>query len=898
MRTLFENFRSRIDADKLYNDLAELYPLEVKQTFSCYHASARKAYDILQRTGIPNAEIIRFPADGKTAFQDKITPLGWEATTGKLTILSGFKLPAGLVAADYQRHPFHLIKGSVGTKPGGENVRIITYEQMLSSADVSDALVMIPPGTSASVSLVSILDFGARGVVSDFAANAEDEPDGIQWCNAFTERSNWHATVDDRPFIAFSITPAMGARLRLALAHGGITARIESDARRFESTVDVVTAMVPGRRREEFWIFAHLYEPLSNDNSAGVVAAIETARALMAEGQQEFSLRVIFGLEHYGFAAYAAHRGDKYLGNEVIGGINYDAMYLRDEWEILFNTAAPGSPFYGNLLGDILAADLKKAAGAPRIEFQNSFGTMYDDDSFLSDSSVGIPTVWPIRTGKKKLWHNSKQELPYVEKDAFARSVALNTAFISAVIQPREKFLKRAQAAALKQLAAEMEYLTGSPKEHLTRRYEILRQDLLDFKRCFPAEKVDPLLPALKAEFDLLSADLADEIPHSPWRDFAAQIVPSRLTAGLPFDQAKVPADKRIKLPGSVLYSPLAAILSDMDGKRDLAQIIRMVEHEIRRMLPEKELKQMIRAVLHLARWGYVSLGGFRPIAKDEIVKALRAAGVEDGDCLLVHSSISAFGYMEAETAIEAFREAVGKDGTIFLPAFTSPFAYIGGPSRNPKGCVYDETDLKQIWTGILPKTLLEKYPDAVRSRHYSHSWVGLGRLAKEACAAQNYTDPPMGETSVLEFALRQNGKVVHFGNTIGSTTFLHLLEDRLDLPGVETTLCRYRRKDGTADFAAIPRNLPYDRDFYHGTEETIRFFRAAKEKGLKIREAALGIGRIMMMELRELHDIGMELLTADPCLLISDDPANVSAVRLRKQYERRAQYRKAQSKQ
>lgn len=37
-----------------------------------------------------DAEIITFPADGKTACQDKITPLGWEATTGKLTILSGF----------------------------------------------------------------------------------------------------------------------------------------------------------------------------------------------------------------------------------------------------------------------------------------------------------------------------------------------------------------------------------------------------------------------------------------------------------------------------------------------------------------------------------------------------------------------------------------------------------------------------------------------------------------------------------------------------------------------------------------------------------------------------------------------------------------------------------------
>ena len=154
-------------------------------------------------------------------------------------------------------------------------------------------------------------------------------------------------------------------------------------------------------------------------------------------------------------------------------------------------------------------------------------------------------------------------------------------------------------------------------------------------------------------------------------------------------------------------------------------------------------------------------------------------------------------------------------------------------------------------------------------------------------------TPSPMGVTSPLEFALRQNGKVVHFGNSIGSTTFLHLLEDRLDLPGVETVFCKVRREDGTVEGVAVPRNLPYDRDFYHGTQETIRFFQAAVAKGLKIREASLGIGRIMMMDLRELYDIGTELLTADPLLLMSDDPANLSCRRASEEYKRRQQYRK-----
>ena len=35
-----------------------------------------------------------------------------------------------------------------------------------------------------------------------------------------------------------------------------------------------VTAPLPGRRQEELRILAHLYEPLSNDNSAGVATGI------------------------------------------------------------------------------------------------------------------------------------------------------------------------------------------------------------------------------------------------------------------------------------------------------------------------------------------------------------------------------------------------------------------------------------------------------------------------------------------------------------------------------------------------------------------------------------------------------------------------------------------------
>ena len=71
MRELYTQIRSQLDAEKLYRNMADLYRSEFGQTFSNYHASAQKALAILKETGIPNAEIIQAPADGKTAYQDR-----------------------------------------------------------------------------------------------------------------------------------------------------------------------------------------------------------------------------------------------------------------------------------------------------------------------------------------------------------------------------------------------------------------------------------------------------------------------------------------------------------------------------------------------------------------------------------------------------------------------------------------------------------------------------------------------------------------------------------------------------------------------------------------------------------------------------------------------------------
>ena len=889
MKELYRKFRAAVNGDRMLENCEALLKLELGQTVSCWHASAEKAFELLKQSGIPNAEKITFPADGRTAYQDKITPLGWEATKGKITVLKAPGIEPGFVAADYQRHPFHLIKGSTATEPGGRIMRLITEEQMLAGADPRDALVLIPPPAHVSkfnsVKFRRYLDMGAVGVVTDFAKNAVESPDTMCWCNAFTEGDNWHTVAGERDYINFCVTPRTGQLLRESCANGEVLIKVESDGRRFEDTVDVVTAMVPGRRKEEFWIFAHLYEPLSNDNSAGVAAAMETARQIMAAGEQEFSLRVIFGLEHYGFAAYASTRGTDLRG-QVLGGIDYDAMYLRSEWGVDFRCAGPAVPFYGNRLFRLLADEVRGLPGVPEITFRNGFRAMYEDDAFLGDSTTGVPTLWPIRTGHS-FWHNSRQTMDYIEKEAYMTGAALQTAVTAAVLSPDKDKLGRVLAGALDELRAECALTVGDAKEHLSCRYEALAGDLKNFTRALPEEAVAPLLTALEKEYATCLAGVSGTREHSKWLDYAARIVPSRLTCGLPYDQANVPLRQRKVLPGRVLYSALSAILADMDGKRDLAAIFRRVEHEERTVMDDDKLKEMLRAVFRLTDEGYVSLNGFRGLTKADIAEAFRRLGVGKGDFLLVHSSLSAFGLIDGGpgAVIEALREVLGEEGSFLLPALTSPFVFLGGPARSLNALPFDPENPDAVWTGALPRYFLAHGLAEADSKHFTHRWCGMGKLAVEACAKVKPDDPPVGPDSPPAFAARHGGKILHFGNSLGSTTFLHCLEDAFGLPGVENSFIKIKR-GSACEYRQVPRNLPGHRDFYRKDAEECKFFKAAVARGLEIRRTDLGPGTVKLMDMAQLARIGAELVREDPLILLCDSPECLSCRRLERNWK------------
>ena len=291
-------------------------------------------------------------------------------------------------------------------------------------------------------------------------AGGDEAPDCIQWATAVTEGSHWHCQCEDRDYVGYSISPNTGKKLREALAAGEVWVKAESNGRRYEDEIYTITALIPGKRKEEVWIFAHLYEPLVTDNSAGVIGSVAIAKQIQKMVEDgtlpplEFSIRLVFGMEFYGFAATADYFGDNgNLRNRTIAAIDLDGLPIGkpDKGPIHLMIPPEAVPCYGGYIMEMLAEANKDLGYMPTEVVRG----LIVDDMFLGDATTGLPTVWPKNgIGKKRFWHNSYMDENYIGEENMTRIMAYGGAWIAAVSTMNSEILADGVCAA-KALAEE-----------------------------------------------------------------------------------------------------------------------------------------------------------------------------------------------------------------------------------------------------------------------------------------------------------------------------------------------------------------------------------------------------------------------------------------------------------
>ena len=460
--------------------------------------------------------------------------------------------------------------------------------------------------------------------------------------------------------------------------------------------------------------------------------------------------------------------------------------------------------------------------------------------------------------------------------EMLAKGCAINAAYLQSLVDPDPGML----VSGLKFARQELKTAADNPlaldnRERLKHLYQLKMAELGDFARFTPENEVKFAQEQLTAYFNELLSNLPESAaPQGKWREYAAKITACRKTAGFPHDLARVPKAERFELPDYVIYGPFANVLSNMDGKKDMARLIAEAEYETGSVLSESAIKKHLTAVCRLAQYGYVELKKSAPITATELDEALSRLGVKAGDLLFVHSALGEFGQIEngARGVIDACFRAVGENGTCCFPAFTRPYMFLGNSlNRDYNFRPYDAADLEQIWTGTVPKVLLREYDDVVRSAHVTHSFAGRGALAHRVLDAHGPTEPPCCASSPLAQAVELNGKVLHFGSGFNSTTYLHCLEDELDLPYLDAAHCAVRNTNGSIRTVRIEKHLPGCRDFYRADYRNSKFYQRAVARGLEIKETSLGLGKLLLIDLKELRKIALELLREDPEVLLCD---------------------------
>lgn len=245
-----------------------------------------------------------------------------------------------------------------------------------------------------------------------------------------------------------------------------------------------------------------------------------------------------------------------------------------------------------------------------------------------------------------------------------------------------------------------------------------------------------------------------------------------------------------------------------------------------------------------------------------ELTRDLRRLGLAEGDHVVLRVSLKSLGIPRpAETLVRAVLDVVGPSGSLYALAFTRAFPL---PLRGP-GLDYVFEARTPAETGGLANYLLT-FPGAVRSRHPTNSFVGVGDFARELLADHG-PDSSMFEP-VRRLAEHEHGRMLLVGRLYESPGFstVHVAQHLLGFRNrtVGRFGVQYRRADGSMGLYVRNDAAGCSRGFH-------RFYPAYREAGAITGGRVAGADCMMGILSRTLA-VDLEILRRDPTFFFCDD--------------------------
>ena len=247
------------------------------------------------------------------------------------------------------------------------------------------------------------------------------------------------------------------------------------------------------------------------------------------------------------------------------------------------------------------------------------------------------------------------------------------------------------------------------------------------------------------------------------------------------------------------------------------------------------------------------------------LVDGLRSLGLTEGDVVLVHSSLSRFGYVEggADTVVDALLAAVGDEGTVAVP--TSPVTWRGGShfhyiKHNPI------LDLR-----VTPSKLgaiteaLRRRPEARPSLSACHTLHAIGARRDWLLAGAETAVYPTGPGTPWHRNCVSGGKVLLIGIGQNSNTTIHTIEEAGGAPILSEEVFYPKVIDLEGRIVTVPTraHLPNHPRAFEKMDAV------CLEHDI-MRVGKIGNATLRLIEAKRFLGIGVKILEKDPLFLLA----------------------------
>jgi aminoglycoside 3-N-acetyltransferase len=257
--------------------------------------------------------------------------------------------------------------------------------------------------------------------------------------------------------------------------------------------------------------------------------------------------------------------------------------------------------------------------------------------------------------------------------------------------------------------------------------------------------------------------------------------------------------------------------------------------------------------------------GAADPLTAAAITRGLEQLGLPHGATVLVHSSLSALGWVAggSQAVVMALVEAVGPSGTLVMPThsgnLTDPAKWSNPPVPEDwwepirrETPAFDPSLTPTLYMGAIVECF--RHLDGVRrSHHPTRSFAAVGPGAESIVGVHDLAEG-FGEGSPLGHLYAADAWVLLLGVGHANNTSLHLAEYRADYPGKEwirqgspmtvdgrTQWVEYLELDGdSSDFEALGDGFA--------------------QTGVEL-QTRIGVGTVRLMRQRALVDFGVRWL-------------------------------------